>query len=176
MARGTNLVAVCDGGCSSKSPGKATQTSEKPKNKTTFFSDAWSKTKQVATSLWNNLDCAAGVGQGLNIEFDIADAIGCSIGAYGNYISAHLSDGKLEFGQELYAGATATFLFQDYGACDYMYMPIDGPTYEDRWVGINSNQETISIFGAKCYLLFLGASIEVNFNLNRFLEDLYEIF
>lgn len=47
---------------------------------------------------------------------------------------------------------------------------------EDNWDVLNSNQETFSIFGCSCYLLFAGFSIDLRFNLNNFLKDMEDIF
>ena len=47
---------------------------------------------------------------------------------------------------------------------------------KNNWVGINSEQESISIFSIGGYFLFLGGSLDIGFNLNNFLYEMDEAF
>ena len=170
---GPSYVIVNDGGssCSNlRKPVPTPRSDISPKD-----DNAWDKVQNVATSFYNNLDCSAGIGQGLYFEFDLLDVIGAGIGFYGNYLSIHLNNGEISFGQEVYGGATAT-LIQEFGICGYEFMQNGETVEESSWAWINSEQESISIVGASCYLLFAGFSFDIRFNFGGFFKELDEIF
>ena len=52
----------------------------------------------------------------------------------------------------------------------------NGPITDEGFVGINSKKESVTLFSAKAYVLYIGFSVEIGFNFSGFFKDLAEIF
>ena len=136
----------------------------------------WDKVERVGASLYNNLDFSIGIGQGLYLEGTVFDYVGVGAGAYVNYGSLQLNDGNWRFGQEIYSGATATVMGMDFGTASYSYREKGNTIDTNTWSVVDSKKDSVSIFSAKGYLLFLGASVDIGFDFGGFFRDLREIF
>ena len=130
----------------------------------------WDKAKAVAQSVYKNLELSVGLGGGLYGEFSVFEAISVGIGGYVNYATVQLKNGTISCHNEMYAGATATYSFLEFGACTQQFKKGNGPITDEGFVGINSKKESVTLFSAKAYVLYIGFSVEIGFNFSGFLK------
>ena len=142
---------------------------------TDAISDILTIAGEMALAAYNNLEFSFGIGQGLSAGITVS-GIGIDLSAYANYACWKLSGGEWRFGQETYAGITTSLLY-DFGVATSDFRDINGEWEgSESWVGMNSNQTSISVFGAKLYALFLGFSIDIGINPIGLCEDIDAIF
>lgn len=126
-------------------------------------------------SFTNSIVFSAGIGQGIYFETEVLDLIGIGIGMYGNYGVITYEDGRWETGQELYSGISGTLLKQEFGFAENQYRPSGGDIEFTSFCGINTEQESLPIWGFGVYVI-VGFSVYVGFDTISFCEDIDKIF
>ena len=129
--------------------------------------------KQVATSIWNNLEVSGGIGLGLYAEVEVLE-LGISGGIYYNPLYVELTDGTFKIHQEYFSGIAFSLGFVHFGYTESMTR-----TYTTVNPIITNNgifgEETITLFSVACYPI-AGGSFRIGFDLNSFLKEIDEIF
>ena len=64
----------------------------------------------------------------------------------------------------------------DFGTASYSYREKGNTIDTNTWSVVDSKKDSVSIFSAKGYLLFLGVSVDIGFDFGGFFRDLREIF
>jgi hypothetical protein len=129
------------------------------------------KIKNTGMSVLKNLEASFGVGMGFFGETTVLDLIGVGIGFYVTNQSILYQDGAWNFGQESYAGVSATLLFLEMGAAESGFRPNGEEWQQESWTILNNTQEAITILSASAYA-GIGGSFSIGFDLNSFLRNL----
>ena len=134
-----------------------------------------SKLLSTASLALQSIDFSAGLGQGLYAEFDILDTVGIGVGMYGNYGTINYADGEFYGGQELYIGLTGTMLWYELGAADHWFRDSQGQEQTRTFIGLNTEQDSLTLFSFACYPLFAGFSVYIGFDTVSFFTGLDDI-
>jgi RHS repeat-associated protein len=132
------------------------------------------KAKQVAKSIWNNLELSAGVGMGFCTEGELLSAVGLQFGMYANNGILILEDGQFKYGQDFHCGFSASFFTYNIGFTEYAFMQ-NGKTIFDEISKGFYQDETLTIASGTFYVGG-GGSFRIGFDIEQFCYDMWDIF
>ena len=122
-----------------------------------------------------SIEVSAGIGQGAYVEFDVLETVGVGIGMYGNYVTLNYADGEFYGGQEMYVGISGTLLWYEFGAAEHLFKDSNGQELTSAFVGLNTQQDSLTLFTVACYPLCAGFSISIGFDTISFFTGLDNI-
>lgn len=117
------------------------------------------------------------VGGGFYFEGVIFDAIGAKIGFKGDYARIHLNDGELFVDQDTGTYFAFTIIGLEFGDAESSYKRWGDTEWTDEsWIGVNPNQDNISLLSGGVYLMIVGGTFDICFDFGHFFEGLEGIF
>ena len=75
----------------------------------------------------------------------------------------------------MYVGISGTLLWYEFGAAEHLFKDSNGQELTSAFVGLNTQQDSLTLFSVACYPLFAGFSISIGFDTISFFTGLDNI-